>query len=142
MYQSPRWSSGYPRMILKLVLGFESHVGRTFWVLEIRERYPLYDQMCQSPRWSSGYPRMLLKLVLGFESHVGRTFWRLFAKKKKQRNLMLRAPSSVSKRNSMRVNEGRKGSSLIATKMRARTVVGRGEKSLLSDPGSELRLRR
>ena len=29
-HRSPRWSSGYPRMLLlliKLVLGFESHVG-------------------------------------------------------------------------------------------------------------------
>ena len=40
----------------------------------------------------------------------------------------------------MRVNEGRKGCSLPAIKMKARTVVGRGEKSLLGDPGPELRL--
>ena len=40
----------------------------------------------------------------------------------------------------MRVDEGRKGWSLQATKKKARAVVGRGEKSLLSDPGSELPL--
>ena len=42
----------------------------------------------------------------------------------------------------MRVDGGRKGWSLLATKMKPRTVMGRGEKSLLSDPGSELRLGR
>ena len=40
----------------------------------------------------------------------------------------------------MRVDEGRKGSSLLAIKMKARAVVERGEKSLFSGPGSELRL--
>ena len=38
------------------------------------------------------------------------------------------------------VDKGRKGWSLLAMKMRARTVAGRGEDSLLSDPGPELRL--
>ena len=33
-----------------------------------------------------------------------------------------------------------KGSSLLAMKMEARTEVGRGEKSLIRDPGSESRL--
>ena len=41
---------------------------------------------------------------------------------------------------SVRVDEGRKGWSLLAIPMKARTLVGRGEKGLLSDPGSELRL--
>ena len=36
--------------------------------------------------------------------------------------------------------EGRKGCGLLATKFKALTAVGRGEKSLLYDPGSELRL--
>ena len=27
--RSSRWSSGFPRMLLELVLGFESHMGRT-----------------------------------------------------------------------------------------------------------------
>ena len=39
--------------------------------------------------------------------------------------------------NSMRVDEGRKGSILLAKKTKARTVLGSGEKSLRSDPGSE-----
>ena len=41
-----------------------------------------------------------------------------------------------------RVGEGRKSSSLLAIRMKARIVVGRGKKSLLinSDPGFELRL--
>ena len=39
-------------------------------------------------------------------------------------------------------DEGRDSfQSLLAIKMKARTVVGTWEKSLLSDPGSELRLR-
>ena len=37
-------------------------------------------------------------------------------------------------------DERRKGRSLLAIKMKARAVVGRGEKSLPSDLGSELRL--
>ena len=49
------------------------------------------------------------------------------------------------RRNSTRVDEGkkRKSSSLVAIKKKrkARTVVGRGEKRLLCDPGSELRPR-
>ena len=43
----------------------------------------------------------------------------------------------------MRVDDGRKGESLLAikmTKMEACSIVGRGEKSLLSDVTSELRL--
>ena len=40
----------------------------------------------------------------------------------------------------MQIDEGRKGSSLLAIKIKARTVVGRGKKSLFSDLGSELRL--
>ena len=42
----------------------------------------------------------------------------------------------------MRVGEGKKGLSLLAMKSKARTVVGRGEKSLLDGPESELRLGR
>ena len=41
---------------------------------------------------------------------------------------------------SMRVDEGRKGWILLAIKMKARTVVGRGEEGPLCDPGSELLL--
>ena len=42
--------------------------------------------------------------------------------------------------NSTRVDEGRKCRILLATKMQGSTVVGRGEKGLLCDPRSELRL--
>ena len=42
----------------------------------------------------------------------------------------------------MGVDERRKGLSLLAKKMKARNVVRRGEKSLLGDPGLELRLGR
>ena len=46
------------------------------------------------------------------------------------------------RRNYTRVDEGRKGWTLIAIKMslKARAVVGREEESLLCDPGSEFRL--
>ena len=54
--------------------------------------------------------------------------------------LLPRALNSVGKQNSTRVDEGRKCRNLLAIKTKARTVVGRGEKSLLCDPGSELRL--
>ena len=51
------------------------------------------------------------------------------------------AYSGVGRRNSTRVVEGRKCSILLVIKMRkARTVVGRGGKRLLCDPGPELRL--
>ena len=40
----------------------------------------------------------------------------------------------------MRVDEGRTSWSLPAIKLKARTVVGEREKSLLGDPGSEFRL--
>ena len=42
--------------------------------------------------------------------------------------------------NSARVDEGRKCRILLAIKMKARTVVGRGGESPLCDPGSELLL--
>ena len=84
-----------------------------------------------------------LEMVLEFESHVARFFFScLCAKIKHRSNQLLRAPSSVGRRNSMRVDEGRKGWSLLAIKMKARTIVGRGEKSLLGGPGSELHLER
>ena len=41
---------------------------------------------------------------------------------------------------SMRVDEGKNSWSLVAIKTKARTVVGRGKKSLLSDPGFAQRL--
>ena len=43
---------------------------------------------------------------------------------------------------SMQADEGRRSWKLLAIKMKARTAVGRWQKSLLSDPGSELCLRR
>ena len=45
---------------------------------------------------------------------------------------------------SVRVDEGRHSWNIVATKIKAksRTVVGRGENSLPSDPGSESRLGR
>ena len=42
----------------------------------------------------------------------------------------------------MRVDEGREGSSILAAKMKALTVVRREERSLLSDSGFELCLGR
>ena len=60
-----------------------------------------------SPR-CSGYPQMLLELALEFESHVGRTF-EIVCKNESKRHQLLRGPNSMGGRNSMRVNEGRKG---------------------------------
>ena len=59
---------------------------------------------------------------------------------KQNRNQLLRAPT-VGGRNSTRVHEESKGSSLVAIKMQGtnRSGVG-GEKRLLCDPGSELQL--
>ena len=56
---------------------------------------------------------------------------------KNQRNQPLRAPNSVGRRNSVRVDEGRNSWSLVAIKMKARAGMGRGENNLLSDPRSE-----
>ena len=71
---------------------------------------------------------------------VGSTFFSLLlAKKNNRRNQLLRAPGSVvGRRNSVRVDEGRKDwCSLVAMKTKARVVEGRGEKGLLlrSDSG-------
>ena len=93
---------------------------------------------CRSPRWPSGHSRMLLELYLGFESHVSRTFEFILAKIKNQRNQLRRAPSSVGRRSSMRVDEGRKGWRPSRTRDEGACV----EKSLLGEPGSELRLGR
>ena len=46
----------------------------------------------------------------------------------------------MGRHNSTRVDEGRKCCFFLAIKMKARTVVGRGEKGPLCDPGSELLL--
>ena len=40
----------------------------------------------------------------------------------------------------MRVDEGRKCCTLLAIKTKARVVAGKVERSLVNDPGSELRL--
>ena len=63
-------------------------------------------------------------------------------KRKKGINCLLRAPSRVGNGYSMRVDEERNSWNLLPTKTKARTVVGRREKSLLSGPGCALRLRR
>ena len=64
---------------------------------------PTYSR---SPRWSSGCPRVLLELVLRFESLAGIGLSSLFAKIKiKGISQVLRAPSSVGRRYSMRVDE-------------------------------------
>ena len=71
------------------------------------------------------------------------TKYGLFAKTKNQRYQQPKAPSSVGGRNSMRVGQGRrKGLTLLAINITARTVVGGGEKILLSDRGPELRVGR
>ena len=79
----------------------------------------------------------MIELVLGLNSHLDRIF-EFICTNKNHRNQLLRAPSSVGSHNSMRVDEGIAGP---AIKLKARTVVGRGEKSLLRGHGSELRLR-
>ena len=56
----------------------------------------------------------------------------LYARKKKN-DQPLRAPSSVGRYNSTRVDAGRKCGILVAIKMKARTVVGRGEEGPLCD---------
>ena len=53
---------------------------------------------------------------------------------------LLRAPSSVGRYISTRVDEGRKCWILPAIKMKARAEVGREEEGPLCDPGSELLL--
>ena len=91
-----------------------------------------------SPRWSSDYPRMLLVLALELEPHLGEVL-KLFPKTKNPL-MSARLPCTVSRRNPTSVYEGRTGWILLVPKCKAQTVVGRGEKSLLCDPGSELRL--
>ena len=84
---------------------------------------------------------MLLELVLGIQSPRGSDF--LVHSRKNKGIGCPRAPSSVGRRNSMRVEKGRNSWSPLAVKLKARTIgVGRGKKSLLSDPESELCLGR
>ena len=59
---------------------------------------------------------------------------------KKNRDQLLRSPSSVGRYNSTRVDEGRECWILLAVKMEARAEVGREEEGPLCDPGSELLL--
>ena len=54
-----------------------------------------------------------------------------------QRHQLPRETYSMGKHKAMRFDEGRKRCIIAATKMKARTVVGRGEESLVSDTGSE-----
>ena len=66
----------------------------------------------------------ILGLVLGSKfSWVG--LLSLFARINK-RNQLLRAPSSVGKRDSMRVDEGRKGRRLLAIRMKGTYRSGEG----------------
>ena len=77
---------------------------------------------------------LLVELVMGFESHVGWTFSSLFAKIENQRNPTAESAhsSSVGRRNSMRVDEGRNCWSLLAMKNEGAYSSGEGgEKSLL-----------
>ena len=79
-----------------------------------------------SPRWCSGYPRILLALVLEFDSHRSEIL-NMFAKMRKKDQL-LRAPSSVGTHKSTRVDEAKKMPRFSRDeRMKARTVVGRGE---------------
>ena len=57
-----------------------------------------------------------------------------------KRDQLLRAPSSVGRYNATRVDDGRKMLNYAREKMKARTVVRRGEKGPLCDAGSELLL--
>ena len=50
----------------------------------------------------------------------------------------MKSPSSVGRFQSTRIDEARKCSILLAMKIRAGTVVGRGEGSPLYDAGSKL----
>ena len=78
----------------------------------------------RSPRWSSGYPRML-QLYSTNCLHPGVRIppWWHFAQqyKKKKRDQLPRA-SSAGRRESTRVDERRKGPTLLATKRKAFTV--------------------
>ena len=61
----------------------------------------------RSYRWSSGCPRMLLALAIEFDAHRGEIL-NLFAKMQTKKDQLLKAPSSVGRYNSRRVDEGRK----------------------------------
>ena len=72
----------------------------------------------------------VIEVVLGFESHVARTFEFIC------QNLTSKESTAESA-----LRRGQAGA-FVAIKMEACTVVGRGEKSLLGGPGSEVRLGR
>ena len=64
----------------------------------------------------------------GVRIPVGRTFEIVFTRIKNRRSQLRRAPSSVGRRNSMPVDEGRNNWSLPAINTNTRAVVGRGER--------------
>ena len=74
---------------------------------------------------------MLLLIRVRVGSGVRIPDFRVYLKKKEPTAESADSSSGV-RRNSMRVDEGRKRWSLLAIKMKARTVVGRGQKSLIS----------
>ena len=91
---------------------------------------------------NSYYARVVGELVIGRSNSTWVGLLGLFAKKlKNRRSQLLRAPRSmyVGRRNSMQVDEGRKGWSILAIKTKTRAEVGNGEKNepRLSDPVSE-----
>ena len=57
---------------------------------------------------------IILELILGFESHVTWTFVTIRKTEKSKTSTVLKARSSVGRHHSMRVDEGRKGRSLLA----------------------------
>ena len=84
------------------------------------------------------YLDYLSRLELGVTISV----WRFSVFRFYARHNLPRALYSVGEHYSTRADEGRKCCTLLEIKTKWRTVAGRGEKSLLSDPGSELRLER
>ena len=114
-----------------------SHVGVVHASLPVRAF--IFISHSRSPRWTSGSPRMLLVLVREFESRRGEVLIYLQQQKKRKEDQLLRAPS-VSKHNSTRVDEGKKSWNRLAIKNARHEPHWGGGKSLLRDPGSELRL--
>ena len=85
-------------------------------------------------------------MELGFASHVGQTFEFICNNNKLKESTTVERAEQRGKaqidasRRQKRTNSWWWRWSLLAIKMKARTVVGRGKKSLLNGPGSELLL--
>ena len=83
--RSPPGSCGYPRMLLEMVLGFESHMGRTLSLFAKIKSHR--NQLLKAPSSVGRHNSMRVG--------EGRNFWSLPAKKMETRTVVGRGEKSL-----------------------------------------------